>query len=226
MEIPVANPTGAREPNCASEAAWPRELRAAGKLLATIALAAFSMALPAAAAGTLTLSWTGGSWNDGGSLSGTFTVQYDSNGTPTTLLSADVITGNGTSDGFAGQTYIYDVTGQTTNVVSYYFDATQHGGDPANELVMTNGNGYRIFLDWQGTSPTGLWVGNVGSQYSSENTPSYSIVRYLDSSAGSPGSPVIGQPSVPVLSSPALAGLALLLAALGWVFTRKVPAHC
>lgn len=173
-----------------------------------IAFSTFVTALPAVA-GVLTLSWTGGYWNDGGSLSGTFTVDYASNGMPTNLVSADVITGNGTSDGFIGQSYIYNVSGLTSTVDSnaFYFDATQFGGNPANELEMTNANGYRIFLDWLGTNPTGLWVGHVGGQYSSENDPDYTVIRYLNSSEGG-GSSGTGS-DTPEPASFVLAGLGL-----------------
>jgi PEP-CTERM motif len=177
--------------------------RISSRLIA-IAFATLVTALPAAA-DSFTLAWTGASWNDGGALAGTFTIAYDSNGVPTSLVSADVITGNGTSDGFIGQSYIYNVSGLTSSVApnAIGFDATQHAGAPANELVMTDAGGYRIFLDWLGTSPTLLWVGTVGQQYSSENTPSYSIVRYINTSAGSPGTPT------PEPASLLLAGLGL-----------------
>lgn len=180
----------------------------APKLLLAIAFSTFVAALPAVA-GSFTLTWSGGSWNDGGSLAGTFTVVYDSNGMPTSIVSADVTTGDGTSDGFIGQSYIYAVSGLTSTVASGAagFDATQFGGAPANELVMTNANGYRIFLDWLGTNPTGLWVGNVGGQYSSENDPDYTIIRFLNSSEGSPGE--VPEPAGFVLAGLGLAGVCL-----------------
>jgi hypothetical protein len=187
-----------------------RSLRApmssrAGKLLTAIAFWTFVAAVPAVA-DTFTLDWAGGYWNDGGSLAGTFTVEYDAaTGAPTSLVSADVTTGNGISDGFLGQSYVYDVSGLTSTVDSVSFDATQYGGAPANELVMTEASGYRVFLDWQGVNPTALWVGNPGSQYSSENNPSYSIVRYLNTTAGSAGSEV-PEPASFVLSGLGLAG--------------------
>ncbi len=64
---------------------------------------------------TNTLTFTGASWNDGGSLDGYFTIQYQG-GTPTAVLSLDVTTGNGTSDGFIGYDYIYNVSGQADTV--------------------------------------------------------------------------------------------------------------
>jgi len=110
-----------------------RSLRApmssrAGKLLTAIAFWTFVAAVPAVA-DTFTLDWAGGYWNDGGSLAGTFTVEYDAaTGAPTSLVSADVTTGNGISDGFLGQSYVYDVSGLTSTVDSVSFDATQYGG--------------------------------------------------------------------------------------------------
>ena len=72
------------------------------KIVATAVFATVA-ALPGAA-GTFMLNWTGGAWNDGGSLAGTFTATFnDSTGAPLSLLSAAVETGDGTSDGFIGQ---------------------------------------------------------------------------------------------------------------------------
>ena len=186
----------------------PRALASqAGKLLTAVVFSTFVAALPASA-GTFTLAWAGGSWNDGGSLAGTFMIEYDdSTGAPASLVSADVTTGNGTSDGFLGQSYVYDVSG-LTSTVSFSFDAAQYWGSPANELVMTEPSGYRIFLDWQGVNPTGLWVGNPGGQYSSENDPSYSIIRFLNSTEGSPGSGTT-EPVSFVLVGLGLAGVCL-----------------
>ena len=187
--------------------------------IVVIAVVATVAALPCVA-GTLTLAWTGGLWNDGGSLNGTFTVSFDDiTGAPLALLSADVQTGNGTSDGFIGQSYVFAVPGQTDTVTSDSFDATQSAGAPANELVLGLGSGYITFLDWQGTSPTTLWVGNVGGQYSSENNPDFSIVRSLNTSGGSAGTP----DPAPEPSSLALFGSGLI--GFGMMFRRLRPKH-
>src|ERR1019366_1523797 len=85
-------------------------VRSGVTLLLALMVAVLTAAMPVSA-GMLTLSFTDASWNDGGSLSGTFTVDYDANGMPTSLVSADVVTGDGTSDGFIGQSYIFDVNG-------------------------------------------------------------------------------------------------------------------
>jgi len=169
------------------------------------------------AAGTLTLAWTGGSWNDGGSLAGTFTVTYnDSTGQPETLVSADVVTGNAL-DGFIGQNYFFDTAAGTNDLSSWMFDADQYDGSPANELVLNNVDGYRIFLDWQGTDPSTLWLGNVDGQYSSENTPSYSIVRTLNTAGGSVGE----ESSAPEPASFLLLGSGLLGLGMAFRKTRK-----
>jgi hypothetical protein len=191
-------------------------VRRAATLLMVLGAAALA-SLPAVA-GTLTLAWTGGSWNDGGALSGTFTVDYnDSTGAPTSLVSADVITGNGTNgDGFPGQTYLYNVPGDTNTVSEDFFDATQAAGAPANELVLYDDDGFVIFLDWQGTSPTGLWVGNADGQYSSEEGPG--VARSLNNAGGSAGTP---DDSTPEPSTLFLTGVALVgvgwLSRVGWL---------
>ncbi len=108
------------------------------------------------------------------------------------LLSADIVTGNGPSDGFPGQQYLYGVEGYSNTVYFLGFDAQQAGGSAANELVLsTNPSsaflGHSLYLDWQGTSPTGLYVGSAFGQYTSENTPFYGTIRSLNSQGGSEG---------------------------------------
>lgn len=183
--------------------------RGPGRLMVALGVAVLALSMPAAA-GTLALAWAGASWNDGGFLSGTFTVDYDdSTGAPVSLVSADVVTGDGTSDGFMGQTYLYDVSGYSNTVTDYSFDAAQTMGAPANEVVMGLASGYEIFLDWQGTSPTSLWVGDVGAQYSSENTAGKAIIRYLNNEGGSLGS-AAPEPATIILAGLALAGAAAI----------------
>jgi hypothetical protein len=140
-----------------------------------------------------TITFSGAKWSDGGSLNGTFTVDT----TTWTLLSADVVTGNGTSDGFVGQSYIYNVAGQANTVLTSYFDAVQGNRVPANEVVLTLGSDnhsyYTTFLDWQNGSSS-LYIGSQYGQYSSENSPDYGIVRSLNSDGGSSGTPVSATP--------------------------------
>ena len=124
-------------------------------------------ALPGAAS-TLTFSWNDAIFIDGGTLSGTFTVNIsDITGAPISVLSANVVSGNGTT-GFAGQTYLFNVAGQTDTVSGGFIDATQFAGWDANQLILVQNNNYIAFLDWQGTSPTTLWTGNGGLEFTSE----------------------------------------------------------
>jgi hypothetical protein len=157
---------------------------------------------------TNTLSFAGASWNDGGSLDGYFTIEYNG-GTPDAVLSLDVTTGNGTSDGFIGFHYIFNVDGQADTVGTPSFNAFQNLGSPANQLRLSDlTDYYGLFLDWQGSSPTSLYVGDVGGgQYSSEDYTGSPGIRSLNSEGGSPGS--VPEPSTLALAG--LSGLGLLL---------------
>jgi hypothetical protein len=164
---------------------------------------------------TNTLTFSGASWGDGGSLDGYFTIEYIGN-TPTELLSLDVTTGDGTSDSFTGYDYIYNVFGQADTVElagwvspGSAFSALQSQGAPANELALASLNlpYYELFLDWQGSSPISLYVGDVGGQYSSENYGGAPGIRSLNSEGGSPGP--VPEPSTLALAG--LSGLGLLL---------------
>jgi len=81
---------------------------------------------------TNTLSFSGASWSDGGTLDGYFTIEYNG-GTPDAVLSLDVITGNGTSDGFIGFNYIFNVDGQADTVATPASAPWQTLGAPQND---------------------------------------------------------------------------------------------
>jgi len=190
-------------------------------------LTTFSIASAEAQYSTNTLSFSGASWNDGGSLDGYFTVQYDITGTPIALLSLDVVTGNGTSDGFLGYTYLYNVSGQADTASAIwdggdtFFSATQNGGAPANEVAIgipinfesPDGTGLSLFLDWQGSNPDSLFVGDVGGQYSSESYFGGPGTRSLNDEGGSAGVTPTPEPATFALAG--LGGLAL------FVFRRR-----
>jgi hypothetical protein len=172
-------------------------------------LTAMAIASAEAQLTTSTLSFSGATWSDGGSLDGYFTIEYN-NGTPFAVLSLNVITGNGTSDGFIGFNYIYNVAGQndTVDPDNIYINVTQFDGYPANELFASDSaDNYELYLDWQGDSPTSLFVGDVGAQYSSEAYDGSPGIRSLNDEGGSAGS--VPEPSTPALAG--LGGLGLLL---------------
>jgi hypothetical protein len=185
-------------------------------LLLTV-LAVMAAATVKAQDTTSTLSFSGASWNDGGSLDGYFTVQYDPSGRPIELLSADITTGSSVS-GFTGFEYILNVEGKADTVELNDFDAIQNYGSPANELRLWSQGfpTYRLFLDWQGSTPTSLYVGDVGGQYSSESYPGAPDegdggVRYINSQAGSAG-------ATPEPTAEALGGVGL---AMMFIFRRR-----
>lgn len=148
---------------------------------------------------TNTLSFYGASWNDGGSLDGYFTISYDATGTPLTLLSADITTGNSTPGFYSGgQTfngfeYIYDVSGKENTAgpsLMGFISATENSGAPANELSLSplDDSSHYLFLDWQGSTPTSLYLGDSDGQYSSESYSGDPATRSLNTSGGSVGS--------------------------------------
>jgi opacity protein-like surface antigen len=154
---------------------------------------------------TNTLSFSGASWNDGGSLDGYFTIEYNG-GTPDAVLSLDVTTGNGTSDGFIGCDYIYNVSGQADTVSMAYIQNTQSGGSPANELMAWTGS-YNLYLDWQGSSPTSLYAGDIGDQHSSEWYSGAPETRSITDEGG-----LVGEaPEPTTLALAGLGGASLLL---------------
>ena len=152
-----------------------------------LGLAFLGAALKASAQYTTnTLNFAGASWNDGGSLDGYFTIQYDALGTPAQVLSLDVTTGAGTSDSFIGYNYVYNVSGLDNTVEFADINATQLDF-PANEVVAEAGESM-LFLDWQGSTPTALYLGNNGSEYSSESSFSADyLTRSLNDQGGSVG---------------------------------------
>jgi hypothetical protein len=188
------------------------------KIKKTILLAiltTISIATAEAQYSTNTLSFSGASWNDGGSLDGYFTIEYDLTGTPIALLSLDVVTGNGTSDGFLGNTYIYNVSGQADTAGPGWFDdsffsATQNGGAPANEIAVSplDNSSAWLFLDWQGSTPTSLFVGDVGSQFSSESYSGDPGTRSLNNEGGSAGVTPTPEPATFALAG--LGGMILI----------------
>jgi len=187
---------------------WIIELIMKMKLIA-VATLAISVASVQAQYTTNTFSFTGASWNDDASLSGYFTIGYDLSGTPISLVSLDVTTGDGIFPGF---NYIYNVLGQEDTVsfdVGYPFDATQSTGWPANELTVFSLDESRFLnLDWQGTDPTSLYVGDPEGLHSSEGvySPDF-MIRGLTTAGGSGGTGGTVEPT-PEPGTLVLAGLA------------------
>jgi hypothetical protein len=148
---------------------------------------------------TNTLTFSGATWTDGGSLDGSFTIRYD-NGVPSSVLSLDVTTGNGTSGGILGYTYLYNVPGQNNTVDFANIDSSY-------ELMAENTALYQVlYLDWVDSPTPSLVVSDIynADTYCSEMTSAG--IRYV-SSVGSPEP--TPEPSTLALS--AVGGLGALL---------------
>lgn len=183
------------------------------KISIALAIAAF-VSTPVSAS-TITVTFSGLSWNDGGSLDGTFTVSTDINGDPLTVLSAEIFTTDGTNgDGFIGQTYYYNWPGETTNTnlggtSGDGISAVEgENGAPANEVMISCCSAvYLLYLDWQNSDTSTLYAGTVGEQYTSEADPT--TVRYLVDLGGTGGDDAAPEPATSVLVGLALVGLGM-----------------
>lgn len=185
------------------------------KLSAILSLALVTGATSALAQFTNTLTITDASWNDGGSLNGYLTVAFDALGDPTSLVSADIVTGDSTpgyypfDEQFLGYTYIYNVTGQDNTVGDWDFDLTQNGGAPANELNLSSSGdgGNYVNLDWQGsTTMTFFANANDFNEYSAEDYYDAPAFRTINDESGSVGE----TPEPASVSLTGLGGLAML----------------
>ena len=176
-------------------------------------LTALSLVSASAQYSTNTLSFSGAAWSDGGSLDGYFTVEYDLVGTPDSILSVDVTTGD--TEGFAGYHYVYNVDGLENTVEFASINATQLEGFSANELgTFSLDFSRRLCLDWQGSSPTALYLGDGLGEYSSEQIEFVGIRSLNSESGGSVG--VIPEPT-----TWAVAGMGFIV--LLGVNRRKFP---
>ena len=160
---------------------------------------------------TNTLTITGASWNDGGSLNGYLTIGFDGSGTPISLISADITTGN-SSPGYysGGQTfygcdYLYNVSGQADTIGFWTVDIVEGvGGAPANEInlsLMSFPFNY-VNLDWQGSASMTLFSGVTDGSYNEYSAENYITVpdghyRYLSPDGGSVG--VVPEPGTCIL---------------------------
>ena len=181
-------------------------------VLLTVAAVACLQSVNAQFTNTLTIS--GASWNDGGSLDGYFTIGFDASGNPASLVSADITTGDSTPGyyggdaTFSGFQYIYNVNGQDNTVDSWMFNLIEgQGGAPANELNLsseTSPYNY-VNLDWQGSADMSFFAGVIDgdfNEYSAEWNLDAPAFRYINSTGGSVG-------TVPEPGTFALAGLGL-----------------
>jgi len=143
-----------------------------------IALAVISTGVAASlhAQTQLTVDFSGYQFTDGGSLNGTFTVSLVG-GVPTSLLSADVVSGPGSL--LSGSSYLFG-TGASDNLVNYGIDGTEAGGDPANEVFLVTAND-NIWLDWNGSSDTStLYVGDPAGEHTAESDLNSGFNRGLE----------------------------------------------
>ena len=122
----------------------------AATLLAAMGIGAAGVLQPAQATTDTTLTFSNATWNDGGGLSGTFTVSVDDNSNPSGLLYADITTTPGSSV-TTGYTYIYSAAEPGIDTANPFWngpgigvDVDQAEGYAANEINLA-GSGHTLF---------------------------------------------------------------------------------
>jgi len=153
---------------------------------------------------TNTINITGATWDDASTLNGYFTVIYN-NGTPQSVLTLDIVTGDGL---FPGYHYLYNVENTDDTIAAPYFDALQGIDWPANEVVSHTFDVTRgLNIDWTGNNPGALYLGAPQGLHSSEI---YYVdgfqIRDLTTEGGSVSTP---EPTSTALA--AIGGLSMLI---------------
>ncbi|MEI6323019.1 MAG: PEP-CTERM sorting domain-containing protein [bacterium] len=140
------------------------------RTLLAVAAGLTCLVVNAMAQTTNTLTVTNAIWNDGGTLNGSFTVVFDASGKPIGVTMINISTSAG--DNLPRFDYYYHVADQVDTVSGANIYATQSDGHPANEILVEAQD--QIFqalflnLDWQGVTPTSLYVGDPGAMHTSE----------------------------------------------------------
>ena len=137
-------------------------------------------------------------WNDGGTLSGAFTVYYDAADDPVSVVSMDVTTTTGAWA--AGYDYLYNAGSPATVSGEPTVWQTVANGYPANSIdVLGSDMNHTLVLDWQ-DDPT------PGTFYAGDPNSGFFTYEADGQSDGTPQRYVVPEPG-----SIALAGLGALL---------------
>jgi hypothetical protein len=173
---------------------------------AALAMTLGASAIPAAADTLTTYHLSGAKFLDGGSLSGTFTAQFDNAGEFTSVTSVDLMTGVG-NFGYPASEYVLNVSGKDDNASAEVW--ASQPSNPANTFALftTGPEGSSGFFEisWAGHS---LYAGDPfnGDPATYEVAP-FQENRDLDPSA--PGT--LSTTATPEPSSLLLLGAGLLM---------------
>jgi hypothetical protein len=165
---------------------------------------------------TATLSFTGATWSDGGSMSGSFTYTYSAANSLQAITAADIVVTAGSS--LPAYQLVYNEPAMTNTATAPGFDDNdsnhQHYEMYISDLATGN---IQVYLDWNGTGSAAVLEVSVPGNFSSETDGNVSGAVLRLSSAGTSTDIV---PSVP---EPA--GLPAMLAGLAGIgiVRRAVP---
>jgi hypothetical protein len=178
------------------------------------ALAAALLAGATQARATLssaTLSFTGASWSDGGSLSGSFTYTYNTANSLQSITAADIVVTAGST--LPAYNLVYNEPGKTDTASAPGFDDNDSTHEHYEMYLsdLATGN-IQVYLDWNGTGSAAVLEISVPGNYSSETDGNVSGAVLGLTSAGTSTDilPSVPEPAGLLPLFAGLAGIALV----------------